>query len=38
MGDKAAAIATAQHSIELAKKAPNVDYVALNEKLIKRLQ
>lgn len=38
LGDKAAAIATAQHSIELAKKAPNADYVALNEKLIKRLQ
>jgi len=38
LGDKAGAIATANKSIELAKKAPNVDYVALNEKLIKRLQ
>ena len=37
-GDKAGAIATANKSIELAKKAPNADYVALNEKLIKRLQ
>jgi hypothetical protein len=38
LGKKAEAIATANKSIELAKKAPNADYVALNEKLIKRLQ
>ncbi|MCK7555165.1 DUF2911 domain-containing protein [Chitinophaga sedimenti] len=37
MGDKAAAKATAQRSIELAKAANNADYVALNEKLIKTL-
>jgi hypothetical protein len=38
LGDKVGAIAAANKSIELAKKAPNVDYVALNEKLIKRLK
>ena len=33
-GDKAGAIATAQKSMELAKKAQNQDYVTMNEKLI----
>lgn len=38
MGKKQDAIATARQSIELAKKANNADYVALNEKLIASLQ
>ncbi len=38
LGQKAEAIAAANKSIELAKKASNPDYVALNEKLIARLQ
>ena len=33
-GDKAGAVATAQKSMELAKKAQNQDYVTMNEKLI----
>jgi len=37
-GEKAAAITSAQKSIETAKKAGNEDYVALNEKLIGRLK
>ena len=37
-GDKKAAIATAQKSIELSKKAKNDDYVKLNEKLIEGLK
>lgn len=37
-GDKKAAIATAQHSIELSKEAKNDDYVKLNEKLIAGLK
>lgn len=36
-GDKTGAIATAKKSIDLATKANNPDYVALNEKLIKSL-
>ena len=35
---KKEALETAQKSIELAKKAKNDDYVALNEKLIKTLK
>lgn len=38
MGKKQEAVATAKQSIELAKKANNADYVALNEKLIASLQ
>lgn len=38
MGKKKDAIATAKKSIELAKAAPNPDYVRLNEKLIKNIQ
>lgn len=38
LGRKQDAIATAQRSIELAKKANNDDYVALNNKLIASLQ
>jgi hypothetical protein len=38
LGKKKEAIATAEKSIELAKKAKNDDYVALNEKLIKTLK
>jgi len=38
LGKKKEAIATAQKSIELAKKAKNDDYVALNEKLITSLK
>ena len=38
LGKKQDAIATAKKSIELAKQAPNADYVALNEKLIASLQ
>lgn len=38
LGKKADAIATAQKSIELAKKAQNDDYVKLNEDLIKKLK
>jgi hypothetical protein len=38
LGEKSNAIATAKQSIELAKKAHNDDYVALNEKLVKRVQ
>ena len=38
MGRKAEAISTAQKGIELAKKANNNDYVALNEKLIAGLK
>lgn len=38
MGKKADAIATAKKGIELAKQAPNPDYVTLNEKLIASLQ
>ena len=38
LGKKAAAIATAQKSMELSKKAKNDDYVVLNEKLIARLK
>jgi hypothetical protein len=38
MGRKQDAIAAARHSIELARKANNADYVALNEKLIASLQ
>ena len=37
-GDKQAALATANKSIELSKEAKNEDYVALNEKLIKSLR
>jgi hypothetical protein len=37
-GDKKAALATANKSIELSKEAKNDDYVALNEKLIKSLK
>ncbi|MCA0363781.1 MAG: DUF2911 domain-containing protein [Bacteroidetes bacterium] len=37
-GDKAGAIATAQKSMEMAKKGNNPDYVALNEKLISSLK
>lgn len=37
-GDKKAAIATAQRSIELSKEAKNDDYVRLNEKLIAGLK
>jgi hypothetical protein len=38
LGDKAAAIATANKSIEKAKEAKNGDYVKLNEDLIKSLK
>jgi hypothetical protein len=38
MGKKQEAVATAKQSIELAKKANNADYVALNEKFIASLQ
>jgi tetratricopeptide (TPR) repeat protein len=38
LGRKSDAIATAKKSIELAKTANNMDYVALNEKLIASLQ
>jgi tetratricopeptide (TPR) repeat protein len=38
MGRKQDAIATAKHSIQLAEKANNSDYVALNQKLIASLQ
>ncbi|HWB91701.1 MAG TPA: DUF2911 domain-containing protein [Puia sp.] len=38
LGKKQDAVATAKRSIELAKKANNADYVALNEKLIASLQ
>ena len=38
LGKKKEALETAQKSIELAKKAKNDDYVALNEKLIKTLK
>jgi Protein of unknown function (DUF2911)/Tetratricopeptide repeat len=38
MGKKQEAISTAQQGIELAKKAGNSDYVALNEKLIASLK
>lgn len=37
LGKKAEAIATAKQSIELAKEAKNDDYVALNQKLIAKL-
>ena len=37
-GDKQAALATANKSIELSKEAKNDDYVVLNEKLIKSLK
>ncbi len=35
LGKKAEAIKTAKHSLELAKKAENMDYVKMNEKAIK---
>lgn len=38
MGNKKQAAAAANKSIELAKKAPNPDYVTLNEKLLARLK
>jgi hypothetical protein len=38
MGKKQDAVSTAQHGIELAKKASNNDYVVLNEKLIASLK
>lgn len=38
MGNKKQAIAAANKSIELAKKAPNPDYVTLNQKLLARLK
>lgn len=38
MGNKKQAIAAANKSIELAKKAPNPDYVVLNEKLLARIK
>ncbi len=38
LGKKAAAIATATKSMEIAKEAKNADYVALNEKLIASLK
>jgi len=38
LGNKKGAVAAANKSIELAKKAPNPDYVVLNEKLLARLK
>jgi hypothetical protein len=38
LGNKNKAVAAANKSIEIAKKAPNLDYVTLNEKLIARIQ
>lgn len=38
MGDKKAALATAQQSLSLSKEAGNSDYILLNEKLIKAVK